>query len=194
MAIRYCTTEIARAADRSQFVLNCGVAGKLPGIGVSVDAQHPVDLRRYLLFQIDQRARELVEFGAAFRQQHRLPGIEEHFGLEHEAVADDADVRPVAEDVAQPAEEFRAVARQFLHPLRQRDVEALPEIGDLQLRFLFLFLRRAQRRLERRHLPAQRADLLIEHFDLRDRARRRRLLEIELRIELADLGLAGFVA
>ncbi len=29
----------------------------------------------------------------------RLAGIEEHFRLEHEAVADDADVRPVAEDL-----------------------------------------------------------------------------------------------
>jgi len=71
---------------------------------VAVYAQHPVDLGWNLLFQIKQRAGELVELGAAFGPQRRLPRVEEHFGLEHEAVADDADVRPVAEDVAQLAE------------------------------------------------------------------------------------------
>ena len=138
-----------------------------------------------------KRGGEFVEFGAAFRPQHRRAGIEEHLGLEHEAVADDADIRAVAEDFAQLAEEVRAVARQFLHALRQRDVEPLAEIGDAQLRCLFLFLGGAERLFERRDLPAQRADLLIEDFDLRDRARGRLLLDVELAIELADFGLAG---
>ena len=43
-------------------------------------------------------------------------------------------------------------------------------------RFFFLFLGGAERVLERGDLPAQRADLLIEDFDLRHRARGRRLL------------------
>ena len=47
---------------------------------------------------------------------------------------------------------------------------------------------------ERGDLAAQRADLLIENFDLRDGARGRRLLEIDLRTEPADFGLAGVVA
>ena len=97
---------------------------------MAVDPQHPGDLGRDLLVEFGQCARNLVEFGAAFRQQHRLTGVEEHLGLEHETVADDADVRPVAENGAQAAEEFRTVARQFLHPLRQRHVQPLAEIGD----------------------------------------------------------------
>ena len=82
----------------------------------------------------------LVELGAALGPQHGRAAVEEHFRLEDEAVADDADVGTVAENFAQLAEEIRAVARQFLHPLRQRDVQALAEIGDVQLRFFFLLL------------------------------------------------------
>ena len=191
LLIRYCTTEMARAADSSQFDLNGEVAGQRPRIGMAVDAQHPIDLRRNLLFQIEQRAGELVEFGAAFRPQHRGAAVEEHLRLEHEAVADDADIGTVAENFAQLAEEVRAIARQFLHALRQRDVEALAEIGDVDLRILLLVLGGAERVFERGDLAAQRADLLIEDFDLRHRARGRFLLDVELRGELADLGLAG---
>ena len=106
--------------------------------------------------------------------------VEEHFRLEHEAVADDADVRPVAEDVAQLAEEVRAVARQFLHALRQRHVQPLAEIGDAQLRILVLLLRSAERIFERADLAAQRADLLVEILDLRHGARGRLLLQVDL--------------
>ena len=109
-----------------------------------------------------------------------MAGVEEHFGLEHEAVADDADVRPVAEDVAQLAEKVRAVARQFLHALRQRQVQPLAEIGEAQLRVLVLLLGSAERIFERADLLAQRADLLIEVLDLRHGARRRFLLQIDL--------------
>src|SRR5260370_1194176 len=51
------------------------------------------------------------DVGAAFRQQERLSGVEKHFRLEYEAVADDPYIRPVAENGAQPPEEFRTVAR-----------------------------------------------------------------------------------
>src|SRR3954469_18928718 len=100
---------------------------------MTVDPQHPGDLWRDLLAEFRQRGRQLVELGAAFRQQLRLPGVEEYFRLEHEAVADDADIRAVAENGAQPAKKFRAEARQLLHPLRQRDVQTLPKVGDLVL-------------------------------------------------------------
>ena len=128
-----------------------------------------------MLFELEQRGRELVELGAAFRPQHRCAAVEEHFGLEHEAVADDADVGAIAEDFAQLAEEVRPVARQFLHALRQRDVQALAEVGDVQLGVLLLLLGSAERLLERADLAAQRADLLIENLDLRDGARGRLL-------------------
>ena len=77
---------------------------------MAVDPQHPGDLARDLLVEIDQRGCELVEFGLAFGQQQRLSGIEEYFRLEHEAVADNPHIRPVAENGAQPSEKFRAVA------------------------------------------------------------------------------------
>ena len=100
--------------------------------------------------------------------------------MEHEAVADDADVGPVAEDVAQLAEKVGAVARQFLHALRQRQVQPLAEIGEAQLRVLVLLLGSAERIFERADLLAQRADLLIEVLDLRHGARGRILLQVDL--------------
>ena len=119
-----------------------------------------------------ERARELVELGAAARLHHGRAGIEEHLRLEHEAVADHADVRPVAEDRAQPAEEFGAEARQFLHALRQREIEPLAEIGDARLRLLVLAFGGFQRAFDRGKLAAQRGDLLVQQLDLRQRARR----------------------
>ena len=64
------------------------------------------------------------------------------------------DIGPVAEDGAQASEELRTVARQFLHPLRQRDVQPLAEIGDPPLRFLVAFFRRLKRFFERGELAA----------------------------------------
>ena len=130
-----------------------------PDVGVAVDPQHPGDFRRNLFVELGQRGCELFQFGAALGQQQRLSGVEKYFGLEHKAVADDPDVRPVAQNRAQPPKKFRTVARQFLHPLRQRDVEALAEVGDLALRFLVALLRGAERFLEGGELAAQRTDL-----------------------------------
>ena len=84
-----------------------------------------------------------------------LAEFEQHRGFEHEAVADDADVGPRAENLAQAAEEVGAVARELLHLLRQRDVEPLAEIGDLGLRFAVGGLRGVERLLDRRELLAQ---------------------------------------
>jgi len=55
--------------------------------------------------------------------------------LQHETVADDANVRTVAEDFAEPSEEVRPVAGQLLGPLRQREIEPLGEILDARLGF-----------------------------------------------------------
>src|SRR5579859_1764849 len=100
---------------------------------MAVDPQHPRDIGRDLAVEVDQCGGDLVELVAALWQQYGLSGVEEYFGLEHEAIADDADVRPVAEDLPQAAKEFRAIARQLLDPLRQRHVEALAEISELGL-------------------------------------------------------------
>ena len=88
-----------------------------------------------------------------------------------------------------PAEEFRTVARQFLHPLRQRDVQPLAEIGDAALRFLVALFRGIERFLKRRELAAQRADLLVQHLDLRQRARRHLLFGIQRLVEFVGAAL-----
>ena len=103
-------------------------------------------------------------------------GVEEHLRLEDEAVADDADVGPVAEDLAKPAEEVRPVARQFLHALGEGNVQPPAEVGDLGLALAVAGLGGAQGILESGDLAAERGDLLIEEFDLGKGA-------------LADLGL-----
>ncbi len=137
-----------------------------------INAQHPGDLARNLFFQFEQRRRKLVEFGKTFRAQGRGSRVKEDLGLEHEAVADHADFGAVAEDRIQAPEEFRAVTREFLHALRQRDIQALAEFGNARLRLLVAFLRNVQRLLQGRELTPQCGDLLIEELDLRERAHR----------------------
>ena len=70
------------------------------------------------------------------------------------------------EDFAQPAEEVGAVAVELLHALRQRDVQAAAEIGDLGVGFAVARFGDVERILERADLLAQRGDLLVEQFDL----------------------------
>src|SRR6185436_5098876 len=76
---------------------DCARGGKVPvgaegdasggtDVGVAIDPQHPGDLARDLLIELRERARELVQLGAALRTQHRLPGVEEHFRLEDKAI------------------------------------------------------------------------------------------------------------
>src|SRR3954469_8595183 len=157
---------------------------------MAVDTQHPGDLARYLLFQFKQRAGERVELGATLGLvEGGLAGIEKYFRLEYEAVPDDADIRPVAEDRAQPSEEVGPVSRQLLHPLGERHVEALAEVSDARLRILVLLLGRVERLLERRKLAPQGGDLLVEHLDLRQRARGEPFLRIELTAERVGLAL-----
>ena len=61
----------------------------------------------------------------------------------------------------------------------------------LGLRFLVLLLGGVERLFDRGELAAQRRDLLIEHLDLRQRARGELLLAFELAGEFGDLALRG---
>ena len=115
-------------------------------------------------------------------------GIEEHLRLEHEAVAHDTDIGPIAENGAQPPEEVGTVARQLLHALGQRHVQPLPQIGDAACASLSFFVERPAR-FERGELAAQRRDLLVEHLDLGQRPRGEPLLRVELPAELGGLAL-----
>ena len=114
----------------------------------------------------------------------------QHLRLEDEAVADDADVLAVGEDLAQPPEEVGAVAVEFLHPLGKRHVQPLAEIGDLGVGFLVALFRGVERVLERGDLPAQRRDLLVEQLDLGKRPGADLLLAVEVVLQRSDLRLA----
>src|SRR5262249_43389958 len=174
-----------RARDRQLPVVPELRAVDPPHVGVAVDAQHPGDLARNLLFEFEQRDGEPVEFGETLGLVERGPGgVEEYFRLEHEAVADDADVGPIAENRPQSPEEVGTVARQFLSPLRKRDVQPLAQIGDAALRFLVLLLACIEGFFERGELTPQRGDLLVEHLDLRQRASAEPPLRVELPAEL----------
>ena len=74
--------------------------------------------------EIGEGARNLVDLDPALRPQGRLADVEKDLRLEDEAVADDADVGPLAEDLAQAAEEVRAVARELLHALGAANAKA----------------------------------------------------------------------
>jgi hypothetical protein len=106
---------------------------------MTVNAKNPSNVRGNLRFQTDNGARDLVEFVPSFRLEIGLAGIEEDFRLEDEAIALNAHVGSIAEHLAQFTEKVRAVARQFLNVLRQRNIQPLAEIADalLGLRFLF---------------------------------------------------------
>src|SRR5712671_7325155 len=153
---------------------------------MAVDTEHPGDFGRYLLFEIEQRDRELLEFAAALGVEDRGAGVEKQLGLEHEAVADDPDVGPRPQNLPQLAKKVGAIARQFLHPLGQRYIEPLAQVGDAGLGLLVAFFRRVEGRLERRQLAAQRRDLLIEDFDLGERPRTDAFLGVESAGERAD--------
>ena len=96
-------------------------------------------------------------------------GGEQHFRLEDETIANHADVRAVAEDLVEAAEEVGPIERQLLDLLGEGDIEALAEIGDLRLVLLVLLLRDVEVGLDGRQLLAQRVDLLIEQVDLGQR-------------------------
>ena len=140
---------------------------------MAVDAHHPGDLGWNLALEIGDGSRKLVEFGPPLRVERRLAAFEKDFRFEHETVADDADARPLSEDIAQTTEEIRAVARQFLHLLRERHVQPRAEIGNARQTLLVAPLGGVQRLLDGGKLAAQCRDLLVENIDLRHRPRRK---------------------
>src|SRR5476649_1984214 len=103
---------------------------------MAIDSQHPRDLAGNLLVEFGKRARDLIKLAAAFRFEHGLAGVEEHFRLEHEPIPDNTDIRAIAENGAEASKEIRAVSREFLHALRQRQIEPRAQIEDARLRFL----------------------------------------------------------
>ncbi|MND34513.1 hypothetical protein D3C80_251320 [compost metagenome] len=156
---------------------------------MAIHAQDPVDLRRNFLGKIEQRDRQLLHLRLSFRIEFIAAGREEHFGLEDEPVTDDADIFAVRQDFAQPPEEIRPIAVQFLHPLRQRDIEATAEIGDLDLRRGILGFRSLQGGFHRSDLRSQRRNLLVQQFDLRGGAGIGLPLVVQLAGQAANPGI-----
>ncbi len=72
---RYCTTEMARAADNSQFDLNSGELIGRMSVWPSTRSTQAISLG-ICLVEIDQRAREFIQLGArALGQQQGLARV-----------------------------------------------------------------------------------------------------------------------
>ncbi len=109
--------------------------------------------------------------------------------MKHKTVAHDLNVVAVSKRFLKLSEKSRTVLRKFLHPLCERNVEALPQIRNLGLRLLISFFGFTKRTIEHRDLFAQRCELLIKQFDLGKRLRRQSPLLVKL---FRDGGNAAF--
>src|SRR6516165_640911 len=140
-------------------------------VGMAIDPHHPRNFRRNLMLEVDERGGQPIELRAPRRIEARLSRIEQDFRLEDEAVADDSHAGPVAENLAQAAEDIGTVAGKLLNLLRQRHIEPGTEIGNLGLRFAVAVFGGCQGILDRGKLAAQGGDLLVQNFDLGQSAR-----------------------
>ena len=157
-------------------------------VGVAVDAQHPVDVGRDQLDHFQQGLGQIGELRLALVVDVGRARGEQQFRLEHEAVALDPDARLVADDLAQPAEEFRARAVELLHLAGQGGVEALAEIGDLNVLIDVFFLAGFERGIELGHLGLERLELLVQQRGLGAGRSRDVLLGGQLALGLGRLG------
>src|SRR5439155_2516592 len=83
-----------------------------------------------------------------------------------EAIADNADVGPIADDLTQTAEELGAIARQLLHLGGQRQVKPASQLDDLALLVLDLGFGNIESGGDLGELLAQRGKLRAELLDL----------------------------
>src|SRR5271169_1546611 len=104
---------------------------------MAVDPQDPRDVGRDLPRQVVDRGSQIIERLMSGLANLRLGRFKKYRGFEHEAIADYAHARPIAQNLAQATEEIRAIAGELLDLLRERDIQARTEIGDLGLRFFF---------------------------------------------------------
>src|SRR5690348_4217020 len=98
---------------------------------MAVDPQHPVQVLRDLRNDRLQRGHDRIELLLRVGAERRAARVEQDLGLKYEAVSDDPDILPVADDLAKPPEEFRAVTGQFLDLAGERDVQPLGQIAEL---------------------------------------------------------------
>ena len=98
---------------------------------MAVDPKHPGDVGRDFAFKLLQRVGDFQNLDLALGAKFGLGLGEQHFRLEHETVAHHQYVGALRQDLAKPAEEFLAIARQLLDLLGQRRIKPLAQIGDL---------------------------------------------------------------
>ena len=139
---------------------------------MAVDLQHPGQVGGHGGGDLLERAGELVELLAAGVADRVGGAVEQHLAGEHEAVADNLHVVALAQHLAQAAEEFGAVARQFAGARGQRQVELLAEFVELQILVADRGLGGAEGVVEFVELGAQRGELAVEQLHLRNRALR----------------------
>ena len=89
---------------------------------MSVHLKDPRQITWDTRHDIPQNAGEFRELVFAFITQLIGPAAEQHLGLEHEPVADDREVRSIAQDLPQAAEKFGAVGGELFHFCRERQV------------------------------------------------------------------------
>src|SRR5687768_644540 len=94
-----------------------GGGGDRIDVGMTVDTQYPADVGGDFLLKLAQGNRQLAHFVQALIVDLGRSLGEQHLRLKDEAVADDADVGALREDLAKTAEELRAVAGKLLHLL-----------------------------------------------------------------------------
>ena len=104
---------MARAAESSQLVGNCALEIGRLSVWPSMRSTQVMSGGISAASSLTALASFASSVGA-LGIDDGLAGVEQHFGLEDEAVADDADVGAALEDFAQAAEEVGAVAAQVL--------------------------------------------------------------------------------
>jgi len=124
---------------------------------------------RDLFLKLRSALASLSSSARALRTQHRLPGVEEHFRLEHKAVTHDAHVGRLPRMVRSRREEVRGdSARARCHPLRQRDISRWPRSAMRACKSLSCSrLPPAPTRSPRAGAAAPRS--AVEYLDLRQR-------------------------
>src|SRR3546814_12926681 len=81
-------------------------------VGMAIEAQYPGQVGRDLGRDIEQGLGQLGHLLAALRLQFGRAGIEQHFRLEDEAVADDLHILAATEQLAQAPDDLQATSEE----------------------------------------------------------------------------------
>src|SRR5436190_11878808 len=160
---------------------------------MSIHSEHPGDVAWNVELKLAKRIRKLAHFDKARFVDLGRPLLEQYFRLEHEAIADHQDTGTVTQDLSQPPEELRAVARQLLDALGERRVEPFAKIDDLRLACDIALLGIGKEGRKLTDLTPERPNLLVQELNLGERISGDLFLLVERRPEAADRG-AGFGA